>query len=60
MDRLMDPFFSTKSKGEGTGLGLSISHSLVRENKGHFRIQSQWGKWTTVTIDLPVTEGSTK
>ena len=58
MDRLMDPFFSTKSKGEGTGLGLSISHSLIRENKGHFRIQSQWGKWTTVTIDLPVAEGS--
>lgn len=58
MDRLMDPFFSTKSKGEGTGLGLSISHSLVRENKGHFRIKSQWGKWTTVLIDLPAAEGS--
>jgi signal transduction histidine kinase len=56
MDRLMDPFFSTKTKGEGTGLGLSISHSLVQENKGHFRIQSQWGKWTTVTIDLPAAE----
>jgi PAS domain S-box-containing protein len=60
MDRLMDPFFSTKSKGEGTGLGLSISHSLVRENKGYFRIQSRWGKWTTVTIDLPAAEGGTK
>ncbi len=58
MDRLMDPFFSTKTKGEGTGLGLSISHSLVRENKGHFRIQSQWGKWTKVLIDLPAAEGS--
>jgi PAS domain S-box-containing protein len=54
MDRLMDPFFSTKSKGEGTGLGLSISHSLIKENKGHFRIQSQWGKFTTIIIDLPV------
>lgn len=53
MDRLMDPFFSTKSKGEGTGLGLSISHNLVRENKGYLRIKSQWGKWTTVIIDLP-------
>jgi PAS domain S-box-containing protein len=58
IDRLMDPFFSTKSKGEGTGLGLSISHSLVRENKGHVRIKSQWGKWTTVIIDLPAAEGS--
>jgi len=57
MDRLLDPFFSTKSKGEGTGLGLSISHSLIRENKGHFRLQSQWGKWTMVIIDLPAAEG---
>lgn len=56
MDRLMDPFFSTKSKGEGTGLGLSISHSLIRENKGHFRIRSQWGEWTTIIIDLPAAE----
>ena len=59
MDRLMDPFFSTKSKGEGTGLGLSISHSLIRENKGHFRIKSQWGEWTTAIIDLPTAEGGT-
>ena len=60
MDRLMNPFFSTKTKGEGTGLGLSISHSLIRENKGHLRIQSQWGKWTTVIIDLPAAEGSAR
>jgi len=54
----MDPFFSTKSKGEGTGLGLSISHSLIRENEGHLRIKSEWGKWTTVIIDLPAAERS--
>lgn len=54
MDRLMDPFYSTKSKGEGTGLGLSISHSLIQENKGFFSIQSEWNKYTTITIDLPV------
>jgi PAS domain S-box-containing protein len=59
MERVMDPFFSTKTKGEGTGLGLSISHTLIRENKGHFRIQSEWGRWTTITIDLPAAEGST-
>lgn len=59
MDRLMDPFFSTKSKGEGTGLGLSISHKLIRENKGYFRLKSQWGKWTTVIIDLPAAKENT-
>lgn len=58
MDRLMDPFFSTKSKGEGTGLGLSISHNLIRENKGYLRIKSEWGKWTTVIVELPIAERS--
>ena len=57
MDRLMDPFYSTKTKGEGTGLGLSISHSLVQENKGYFSITSEWSKYTTLSIDLPVAGG---
>jgi signal transduction histidine kinase len=57
MDRLMDPFFSTKAKGEGTGLGLSISHNLIQENKGNFRIKSQLGKYTTILIDLPAAAG---
>jgi PAS domain S-box-containing protein len=58
MERVMDPFFSTKSRGEGTGLGLSISHSLISDNKGHLRIKSEWGKWTTIVIDLPAAERS--
>lgn len=53
IDRVMDPFFSTKTKGEGTGLGLSISHSLVQDNNGLFRLQSERGRYTTVLIDLP-------
>jgi len=53
IDRVMDPFFSTKSSDEGTGLGLSISHSLVQDNHGVFRIQSELGKYTTLLIDLP-------
>ena len=53
IDRVMDPFFSTKTSGEGTGLGLSISHSLVQDNHGLFRIQSELGNYTTLLIDLP-------
>ena len=53
IDRVMDPFFSTKTSGEGTGLGLSISHSLVQDNNGLFRIQSELGSYTTLLIDLP-------
>lgn len=54
MDRLFDPFFSTKPNGEGTGLGLSISHGLIKENNGTLKISSILGKGTTITIDLPV------
>ena len=53
LDRLMDPFFSTKPSGQGTGLGLSISHGLIKDNGGYFKINSEWGSHTTITIDLP-------
>jgi len=53
MDRLSDPFFSTKPKGEGTGLGLSISHGLVQENHGYLQIRSELGRSTTLTVALP-------
>ena len=53
-NRLFDPFFSTKPKGEGTGLGLSISHGLVRDHDGFIRVKSKPGEWTKFIIDLPV------
>lgn len=53
LDRLMDPFFSTKPSGKGTGLGLSISHGLIKDSGGYFKITSEWGSHTTITIDLP-------
>ncbi len=54
LDRLFDPFFSTKPKGEGTGLGLSISHGLIRDHGGYIRVQSKVGEWTRFIIDLPI------
>ncbi|MFW2368327.1 MAG: ATP-binding protein, partial [Desulforhopalus sp.] len=53
-DRLFDPFFSTKPKGEGTGLGLSISHGLIRDHDGYIHVQSKLGEWTRFTIDIPI------
>ena len=51
--RVMNPFFTTKPKGEGTGLGLSISQDLVRKNAGAMSIESRFGQFTSVNIDLP-------
>ena len=54
MDRISDPFFSTKPKGEGTGLGLSISHGLIKENNGFLRVSSELGHSTSLSVGLPV------
>ncbi|MBT8362304.1 MAG: PAS domain-containing sensor histidine kinase, partial [Deltaproteobacteria bacterium] len=54
LEKIFDPFFSTKPKGEGTGLGLSISHGLVRDHGGNLSVQSKLGEWTRFTIELPV------
>ncbi|MBI4710026.1 MAG: GAF domain-containing protein [Nitrospirae bacterium] len=52
-DKIMDPFFSTKSQGFGTGLGLSISHGIISDHHGKFSIESKEGEFTKVIIDLP-------
>ena len=56
IERLFDPFFSTKPKGEGTGLGLSISHGLIHDNNGYLRVKSELGISTSLIIELPIPE----
>jgi signal transduction histidine kinase len=51
--RVSQPFFTTKGPSEGTGLGLSICRDLVRKYEGELTIESDFGKWTEVEIDLP-------
>ncbi len=52
-DRVIDPFFTTKSASEGTGLGLSISHGIISDHGGRIKIESIEGKFTNVIIELP-------
>ncbi len=54
MERITEPFFTTKSANGGTGLGLSISHTIIKEHNGSLTFQSKVGKGTTVCIKLPV------
>jgi two-component system NtrC family sensor kinase len=53
LDKLFDPFFSTKEVGKGTGLGLSVSLGIVERHGGTIRVQSEFGKGTRFFIWLP-------
>jgi PAS domain S-box-containing protein len=54
IDRICDPFFSSKPLGEGTGLGLSISHSIIKDHGGRLNFDSVEGAYTNIIIDLPI------
>jgi len=54
IDKIFDPFFSTKEVGKGTGLGLSISYGIIQNHKGDIKVQSTVGKGTEFTVWLPL------
>jgi signal transduction histidine kinase len=54
MDKLFQPFFTTKPTGEGTGLGLSISYEIVtQQHRGTITVASEVGDFTEFTVRLP-------
>lgn len=56
MDRIFDPFFSTKEQGVGTGLGLAVVHGIVNTLGGFIDVDSSVGKGTSFRVLLPETE----
>jgi two-component system cell cycle sensor histidine kinase/response regulator CckA len=54
-EKVFEPFFSTKG-AHGTGLGLSVSYSIIERHGGSIRVDSEVGRGTTFTIELPATE----
>lgn len=53
LPRLFDPFVTTKEEGKGVGLGLAISRSIVERHAGRISVESELGRGTKFTIEIP-------
>ena len=54
INKLFEPFFSTKPVGQGTGLGLSLSYSIIKKHGGNIEVSSEIGKGTEFKVILPI------
>ena len=53
IDKIFQPFFTTKPTGQGTGLGLSLSYDIVKAHGGELKVTTKLGDGSTFTVLLP-------
>lgn len=56
LQKIFEPFYTTKSQGRGTGLGLSICYTIVADHRGRIEVDSTMGSGSTFTVFLPTTQ----
>jgi signal transduction histidine kinase len=54
LDKIFQPFFTTKPTGQGTGLGLSLSYDIIKAHGGEINADTKEGEGSAFTIQLPV------
>ena len=54
IEKIFQPFFTTKPTGQGTGLGLSLSYDIVKAHGGQIKVNTEEGKYTEFVIQIPV------
>ena len=58
IDKIFQPFFTTKPTGEGTGLGLSLSYDIIKAHDGEIRVESKEGAGTDCILKLPMSDNT--
>jgi len=60
IERMFDPYFTTKKIGEGSGMGLSVVHGIVKNYGGTIRVESEPGEGTCIIVRIPMVETQVK
>jgi signal transduction histidine kinase len=53
VDKIFQPFFTTKPTGQGTGLGLSLAYDIIKAHGGEIKVKTNEGEGSEFTIELP-------